>query len=204
MANGVALGAIIGLLDGFNDQLAVLAHYLQIGLEYPHGSIGDVTGEAMLAHRASAQGEMVARIIAGEKRIWDSVCIPAICFTDPEIVVAGLLPDAARATGIDIQIGMSPFQANGRALTLGQDAGFIRVVARADNHLILGIQGVGAGIAELSSASAWRSKWAHGSKTSPQSSTHPTQSETLMKAVRTALDYSRQNHLSRIHMQSTT
>ena len=49
-------------------------------------AIGDVTGEPMLAHRAMAQGEMVAEIIAGHKRSWDKRAIPAICFTDPEIV----------------------------------------------------------------------------------------------------------------------
>ena len=60
-------------------------------------AIGDVTGEPMLAHRAMAQGEMVAEIIAGRKRAWDRICIPAICFTDPEIVTAGLSPDEAKA-----------------------------------------------------------------------------------------------------------
>ena len=47
-------------------------------------AIGDVTGEPMLAHRAMAQGEMVAEIVAGNRRIWDKRCIPAVCFTDPE------------------------------------------------------------------------------------------------------------------------
>jgi len=154
-------------------------------------AIGDVTGEPMLAHRASAQGEMVAAIAAGDKRAWDSVCIPAICFTDPEIVTAGLLPDTARAAGIDVRTGLSPFQANGRALTLGQDAGFIRVVARADNHLILGIQGVGAGIAELSAAFAMALEM--GARLEDVAATihaHPTQSESLMEAARNALNHS--------------
>ncbi len=115
-------------------------------------AIGDVTGEPMLAHRAMAQGEMVAEIVGGRKRAWDKICIPAVCFTDPEIVTAGLSPEEARAAGVEVTIGQFPFQANGRAMTLGNEAGFIRVVARADNHLLLGIQGVGAGIAELSSA----------------------------------------------------
>jgi dihydrolipoamide dehydrogenase len=46
-------------------------------------AIGDVTGEPMLAHRAMAQGAMVAEIVVGQRRVWDKVCIPAICFTDP-------------------------------------------------------------------------------------------------------------------------
>ncbi len=165
-------------------------------------AIGDVTGEPMLAHRASAQGEMVAAIVAGDKRSWDSACVPAICFTDPEIVVAGLLPDAARAAGIDIRTGLSPFQANGRALTLEQNAGFIRVVARADNHLILGIQGVGAGIAELSAAFAMALEM--GARLEDVAAiihAHPTQSEALMEAARGALDHSRQNHLPQSHAQ---
>jgi len=113
-------------------------------------AIGDVTGEPMLAHRASAQGEMVAEIVAGKRRIWDRVCIPSICFTDPEVVVAGLTPEAAKAANIESVTDAFPFRANGRAMTLASDSGFIRMVARADNHLLLGIQGVGAGISELS------------------------------------------------------
>lgn len=113
-------------------------------------AIGDVTGEPMLAHRAMAQGYMVAEQIAGEKRAWDSKIIPAVCFTDPEIVSVGMLPDEAKKSGLDINIGHFPFRANGRALTMGRDDGMIRIISRSDNHLILGIQAVGAGIAELS------------------------------------------------------
>ncbi|TPK82673.1 dihydrolipoyl dehydrogenase [Mesorhizobium sp. B2-4-12] len=114
-------------------------------------AIGDVTGEPMLAHRAMAQGEMVAEIAAGHKRSWDKRSIPAVCFTDPELVTAGLSPEEAKARG-EIKIGVFPFAANGRAMTkLGED-GFVRVVARADNHLVLGIQAVGQGVSELSTA----------------------------------------------------
>lgn len=115
-------------------------------------AIGDVTGGPMLAHRAMAQGEMVAEIVAGYPRAWDKVCIPAICFTDPEIVTTGVTSDEGRTKGFDITTDVFPLRANGRALTLDRDDGFIRIVARADNHLVLGIQGVGAGIAELSAA----------------------------------------------------
>jgi len=115
-------------------------------------AIGDVTGEPMLAHRAMAQGEMVAEIVAGERRGWDKRCIPAICFTDPEVVSAGLTPDEAKAAGRDVKVGLFPFSANGRAMTLQSEDGFVRIVARADNHLILGMQAVGQGVSELSAA----------------------------------------------------
>lgn len=112
-------------------------------------AIGDVTGEPMLAHRAMAQGEMVAEVIAGARRAWDRRCIPAICFTDPEIVTAGLSAEAARAGGIEARTGTFPFRANGRALTTGRDDGWVRIVARADNDLVIGVQAVGEGVAEL-------------------------------------------------------
>ncbi|MFQ5562800.1 MAG: dihydrolipoyl dehydrogenase [Parvularculaceae bacterium] len=115
-------------------------------------AIGDVTGEPMLAHRAMAQGEMVAEIIAGENRRWDRRAIPAVCFTDPEVVTVGLSPDEAQAEGYEIKKALFPFAANGRAMSMEAEEGFIRVVARADNHLLLGVQAVGRGVSELSTA----------------------------------------------------
>jgi dihydrolipoamide dehydrogenase len=151
-------------------------------------AIGDVTGEPMLAHRASAQGEMVAAIVAGEKQVWDKVAIPAVCFTDPEIVTVGLSPEAAKAAGIEAKVGLFPFQANARAMTLGRDDGFVRVVARADNHLLLGIQGVGAGVAELSAAFGLALEM--GARLEDIAATihaHPTQGEAFMEAALRAL-----------------
>ncbi|NYT82917.1 dihydrolipoyl dehydrogenase [Alcaligenaceae bacterium] len=115
-------------------------------------AIGDLTGEPMLAHRAMAQGHMVAELISGAPRRFVPMAIPAVCFTDPEIVVAGLTPEAAARRGDDILQATFPFMANGRAMTLESTDGFVRVVARKDNHLILGWQAVGRGVSELSTA----------------------------------------------------
>ncbi len=115
-------------------------------------AIGDVTGEPMLAHRAMAQGEMVAEIVAGLPRAWDKRGIAAICFTDPEIVSVGLSPDEAKRAGHELKIGQFPFAANGRAMTRHAEAGFVRVVAQAGSELVLGIQAVGQGVSELSAA----------------------------------------------------
>lgn len=115
-------------------------------------AIGDIAGEPMLAHRAMAQGEMVAEIIAGKRRAFTPTAIPAVCFTDPEVVVVGQSPEQAKAAGLDCIVASFPFAANGRAMTLESGDGFVRVVARRDNHLILGWQAVGKAVSELSTA----------------------------------------------------
>ena len=115
-------------------------------------AIGDVVGEPLLAHRAMAQGDMVAEILAGKRRRWDDKVIPAVCFTDPEIVSVGLAPKQAAEQSVDHLEARFPFAANGRAMTLERDDGFIRVVARREDHALIGVQAVGAGVAELSSA----------------------------------------------------
>ena len=115
-------------------------------------AIGDVTGEPMLAHRAMAQGEMVAEIISGKKRHFMPAAIPAVCFTDPELVVVGMTPQEAKLAGLDCIDAMFPFSANGRSMTLESKDGFVRVVARRDNHLIVGWQAVGKSVSELSAA----------------------------------------------------
>jgi len=115
-------------------------------------AIGDLTGEPMLAHRAMAQGELVAELIAGKHRRFTPAAIPAICFTDPEIVSVGLSPDEAKTSRIAVKTAQFPLAANGRAMTLNATDGFVRVIARADNHRILGWQAVGQHVDELSIA----------------------------------------------------
>ncbi len=115
-------------------------------------AIGDLTnlGE-MLAHVASFQGEMVAEIIAGKNRSYNPVAVPAIVFTEPEIVSVGLSPEEAKEAGHPVVIGKFPLAANGRSLTQEAEktGGFVRIVAREDDHRILGVQGVGTHISEL-------------------------------------------------------
>ena len=152
-------------------------------------AIGDVTGEPMLAHRAMAQGEMVAEIVAGHKRNWDKRAIPTVCFTDPELVTAGLSPEEAKSQG-EIKIGLFPFAANGRAMTKLGEEGFVRVVARADNHLVLGIQAVGHGVSEL--AAAFGLALEMGARLEDIAGTihaHPTQGEGFQEAALKALGH---------------
>ena len=114
-------------------------------------AIGDLVGEPMLAHKGFAQGAMVAEIIAGHRRRFDPASVAAVVFSEPEIVVAGMLPDEATAAGIDAEIAQFPFAASGRALTLeaGADGGFVRIVSDKQDQRVLGIQAVGHQVAEL-------------------------------------------------------
>lgn len=123
-------------------------------------AIGDLSGEPMLAHRAMAQGEMVAEIIAGKTRRFEPTAIAAVCFTDPELVVVGKTPEHVEQEGLDCIVAQFPFAANGRAMTLESKSGFVRVVARRDNHLILGWQAVGVGVSNCPRRSPSPWKWA--------------------------------------------
>lgn len=116
-------------------------------------ALGDVTPGPMLAHRAMAQAEIVADVVAGRANAWDKTCVPAVCFTDPEIACAGLLPSEVPA-GVASRVTEFPFRANGRALTLDDPEGFVRLVSREDDHVVLGIQATGPGVSELVSGFA--------------------------------------------------
>src|SRR5580698_9701587 len=153
-------------------------------------AIGDLAGEPMLAHRAMAQGEMVAELIAGKERRFVPAAIPAVCFTDPEIVTAGMSPTDAQAAGLDCVSASFPFAANGRAMTLEATDGFVRVVARRDNHLIVGWQAVGRGVSEL--AAAFSQSMEMGARLEDIAGTihaHPTLGEAVQEAALRALGH---------------
>ncbi|AOO79570.1 dihydrolipoyl dehydrogenase [Bosea vaviloviae] len=147
VTNGLGLEELVLDMDGRFIRIGERCETSMRGIH----AIGDVTGEPMLAHRAMAQGEMVAEIAAGLPRAWDKRCIPAVCFTDPEIVSVGLSPEEAGKAGLEIKTGKFPFAANGRAMTRHGEQGFVRIVAQAQTQLVLGIQAVGQGVSELSS-----------------------------------------------------
>ncbi|WP_204115087.1 dihydrolipoyl dehydrogenase [Shimia biformata] len=143
-------------------------------------AIGDVTGDPMLAHRAMAQGTLVAEVIAGESRSWDKRAIPAVCFTDPEIVTVGSLPDGSTNQAV----AMFPFAGNGRAMTLGRDDGFVRVVFDKTTELVTGIQAVGVGVSEMAGEFALALEMAATVTDIAETiHAHPTLGETVQEAA---------------------
>ena len=112
-------------------------------------AIGDIVAGPQLAHKASYEGKVAAEAIAGEKSIVDYLAIPAVCFTDPELATVGYSEDQAKAEGIEVKAAKFPFAANGRALALNQTAGFVKLVARKEDGLLIGAQIVGAGASDM-------------------------------------------------------
>ena len=155
-------------------------------------AIGDLVGEPMLAHKASAQGEMVAEIISGLKREFNPSVIPAVCFTEPELVGVGLTAVEAKSQGIETLVGKFPFAAIGKALAMeaGNDGGFVRITARKDNHVVIGIHAVGAHVAELSNQFATAIEM--GARLEDLANTihvHPTLGEATMEAAMLTLGH---------------
>lgn len=111
---------------------------------------GDVTGQLMLAHAASAQASLAVRHILGRKPaplVMEN--IPRVTFTRPEVASVGLCEASARKRGIDVRCGSFDFRALGKAHATGDIAGLVKVVANADNGELLGVHMVGAHCAEM-------------------------------------------------------
>ncbi|MFB6253636.1 MAG: dihydrolipoyl dehydrogenase [Halobacteriaceae archaeon] len=112
-------------------------------------AIGDVAGEPMLAHKASAEGQTAAEVVAGEPAALDYQAIPAVVFTDPEIGTVGYSETEAEEAGFTPVTGKFPFSASGRALTTGESEGFVKIIADEESEFILGGSVVGPEASEL-------------------------------------------------------
>ncbi|HMB47403.1 MAG TPA: dihydrolipoyl dehydrogenase [Afifellaceae bacterium] len=112
-------------------------------------AVGDVTGAPMLAHRATHQGKVAAEAACGHKAALDTVLIPAVAYTDPELAWAGLTADAAKADGIAHKISKFPWAASGRNLASGGGPGLTKLVWCPNTQRVLGATIVGAHAGEL-------------------------------------------------------
>ncbi len=152
-------------------------------------AIGDLIGGMMLAHKATKEGEVVAEIIAGHKAAFDVRTIPAVVFTDPEIASTGLTEDEAKQKGhAQLKVGKFPFAALGRALSVNDTEGFVKVVADAKTGELLGLHIVGNGAGDLISEGALAIEM--GAVADDLRLTihpHPTLSEAIMEAAAAAL-----------------
>ncbi len=112
-------------------------------------AIGDVVRGPMLAHKASEEGVAVAELIAGQKSHVNLDTVPWVIYTSPEIAWVGKTEQELKAAGVQYRSGMFPFIANGRARSLGETNGFIKILADAKSDAILGVHVIGPFASEL-------------------------------------------------------
>ncbi len=112
-------------------------------------AIGDLAGQPMLAHKGSKEGVVAAGVIAGQAEEYDARCVPAVVFTAPEMASVGLTEDQCKERGLDYSCGSFPFAASGRAMTLMETEGLVKVIADAKTDELLGVHMVGPEVTEL-------------------------------------------------------
>ncbi|MBX3034832.1 MAG: dihydrolipoyl dehydrogenase [Bdellovibrionaceae bacterium] len=154
-------------------------------------AIGDIAGQPMLAHKASHEGILVAEVIKGHNRVYDAKTVPAVVFTDPEIASAGLTEAEARAKGMnDLKIAKFPFAANGRAVSMSETDGFVKMIADAKTNVVIGVHIVGPEASNLISEAALAIEM--GARLEDIALTihpHPTLGETMMEAAEATLGH---------------
>jgi dihydrolipoamide dehydrogenase len=154
-------------------------------------AIGDIACQPMLAHKASYEGVMVAEIIAGQNRAYDVKTVPSVIFVEPEIASAGWTEDEAKANGHpDLKVAKFPFAANGRAVSLMETDGFVKMIADSKTGVLLGVHIVGPEASNLISEAALAIEM--GARLEDVALTihpHPTLGETMMEAAEATLGH---------------
>ncbi|ENH97220.1 dihydrolipoamide dehydrogenase [Gracilibacillus halophilus YIM-C55.5] len=112
-------------------------------------AIGDIVEGPALAHKASYEGKIAAEAIAGENAEIDYLAIPAVAFTDPELASVGHTEESAKEAGYEVNASKFPFGANGRALSLNEADGFLNIVTRKEDGLVIGAQIAGPNASDM-------------------------------------------------------
>ncbi len=153
-------------------------------------AVGDIAGQPLLAHKGSKEGMIAAEAIAGKKAAYDVLGMPAVIFTDPEISTVGLTEAEARAKGFNVQVGRFPFAANGRALSMSEPDGFVKMIGDAKTGRLLGVHIVGAEASNLIAECTLAIEM--GATVEDLALTvhaHPTLPETVMEAAEATLGH---------------
>jgi dihydrolipoamide dehydrogenase len=146
--------------------------------------VGDIAGQPMLAHKGSKEGLVAAAVIAGQPEEYDVRCVPAVIFTSPQMASVGMTEDQAKEAGHEPITGSFPFKASGRAMTLQETDGMVKVVSDAKSDLILGVHMVGPEVTELIAEAALAIEMGATSEDLARTiHAHPTLPEALMEAA---------------------
>ena len=132
------------------DERGIVAVDKQMRTNVPHiFAIGDLAGGPMLAHKATHEAKVAAEVAAGEKSYFDARGIPSVAYTDPEVAWVGLTETEAKEKGLDYGVAKIPWAASGRALSLGRDEGFTKLLFDKKTDRVLGGAIVGPNAGDL-------------------------------------------------------
>ena len=112
-------------------------------------AIGDIVSGPQLAHKASYEGKIAAEAISGHASEIDYLGIPAVAFSEPELATVGYTEKQAKEEGLEIKASKFPFAANGRALSLNDAEGFMKIITRKEDGLVIGAQIAGPGASDM-------------------------------------------------------
>lgn len=147
-------------------------------------AVGDAAGQPMLAHKATHEGRMAVEALNSSAAVYEPLAVPAVIFSDPEIAWCGLTEDEARKAGRNVKIGKFPWQASGRAMTLGRTDGLTKIIAGAEEGEVLGVGISGESAAEMIGEAVLAIEMGAVAEDIAMSiHPHPTLSETLMEAA---------------------
>jgi dihydrolipoamide dehydrogenase len=147
-------------------------------------AVGDVIGGAMLAHKAMEEAIVCVERIAGIHGHFNYDCIPAIVYTHPEIATVGKTEEQLKEAGIEYRKGVGAYGANGRARTLNEAEGRVKILADAKTDRVLGVHIIGARAGDLIAEAAVAIEFGASSEDIARSChAHPTLSETLHEAA---------------------
>lgn len=147
-------------------------------------AIGDVVRGPMLAHKAEDEGIAVAEILAGQAGHVNYGVIPGVVYTEPEVAGLGLTEEEAKTQGLAVAIGKFPFSANGRARSMRQTDGFVKIIADAVSDRVLGVHILGAGAGELIAEAAVLMEFSGSAEDLARiCHAHPTLSESVREAA---------------------
>jgi dihydrolipoamide dehydrogenase len=151
-------------------------------------AIGDCVPGPMLAHKAEEEGVVAAEVIAGQPVHMHYKSIPGVVYTWPEIAVVGLTEKQVKESGREYRVGKFPFSANGRARSMGENAGFVKFVADAKTDELLGAHMIGPNVSELISEVVLAFEYRGSSEDIGVTvHAHPTLSEATKEAALAAL-----------------
>jgi len=162
----------------------VVDEYLKTNIDNIY-AVGDVTGKSMLAHVASHQGITAVKNILGENEKIDYKAIPSCVYTSPEVASVGMTEDEARRLFRDnIRVGRFPYAASGKAKTLGEVNGFVKIISESKYNEILGVHIVGPSATELIAEAVLAIKLeCTAEELANTIHAHPTLSEATMEAA---------------------